>query len=88
MNRNKPNAITLKELLDSLDQRIELLNNRLLNNFNGKLINAGIMILLLPFVIKLATESTRREIIGFFLVIGMCIVIGKLLINKYKEYND
>ena len=88
MNRNKPNTITLKELLDSLDQRIELLNDRLLDNFNGKLINAGIMILLLPFAIKLATESTRGEIIGFFLVIGMCIVIGKLLINKYKEYND
>ena len=88
MNRNKPNAITLKKLVDALYQRIELLNNRLLNSFNVKLIKAGIIILLLPFVIKLATEFTKGEVIGFFLVFGMCIVIGKLLINKYKEYND
>jgi len=88
MNRNKPNAITLKELLDALDLRIELSNNRFLDSFNSKLINAGIIILLLPFAIKLATEFTKGEIIGFFLVVGMCIVIGKLLINKYKEYND
>lgn len=88
MNENKPNAITLKELVDALDQRIELLNNRLLNDFNGKLINARIIILLLPFAIKLASEFTKGEIMGFFLVVGMCIVIGKVLINKYKEYND
>ena len=59
MNKNKPNAITLKELVDVLDQRIELLNNRFLNDFNCKLVNAGIIILLLPFAIKLAAEFTK-----------------------------
>ena len=92
MSGNKENKpIDVKDLTELLMKHIKISNNQLMESFVSKLSCIVTVICLLPFIIKLATESTRQEIFcGFVMLIALRVIyhFKDYILNLFQHQKD